>query len=317
MERTPGRDTMTVAVNIDGQPARLLVGIADTTQLWNGEAAKLDLPVQEGRRMMDGGGRFSEDVARVDRLGLGSMQTGGFYTQISPDPEFADPQSSGVLGSDMMIRYDIDLDFAHQRLNFFTPGPCEGAGIYWAPGKVTSVKTAAYATVVYVPVTLDGRTIIAALDTSADKTILNPKVARRLFGVTPDSADTATVAISGALIKAGLHRFSSLGFGGLTFGNPEIAVPVDALTENTREFHAAKTARDTFRLSEFLPDLVIGMDVLKQTHLYISFQNRRVYVSAAGDGRALQPQPLKTSWFNVWRHGYDMYWRGHHPFVAF
>ncbi|HZQ41591.1 MAG TPA: retropepsin-like aspartic protease, partial [Rhizomicrobium sp.] len=284
---------------------------------WNEEAAKLDLALVEGRRMMDGGGRFSEDLARVGSFTVGSMKTGGFYTQVSADPQFADARSDGVLGSDMMIRYDIDLDFARQRLNFFTPEQCEGAGVYWAPGKITQVRTAAYATVVYVPVTLDGHTIIAALDTSADRTILNPEVASRLFGLTPASTGTAAVVISGALIKAGLHRFSSLGFGGLTFGNPEIAVPVDTLTKNTREFHAAKTARDTFRLSEFLPEMVIGMDVLKQTHLYISFQNRRVYVSAAGEGQPLQPQQLKTSWFNVWRYGYDMYWRDHHPFVTF
>ncbi|HUO01754.1 MAG TPA: hypothetical protein VMU31_03170, partial [Rhizomicrobium sp.] len=113
------------------------------------------------------------------------------------------------------------------------------------------------------------------------------------------------------------RRFSNLTFGGLTFTNPEIAVPFDIQSQNTREFHAAKTARDRYQLSEFLPDMIIGMDVLKQSHLYISFQNQRIYVSPAGDGRPLSPQPLETSWFNVWKYGYDTFlYPRRRPFFA-
>lgn len=315
MERIPGSDLMTVTANVDGSPERLLVGIADTTQLWNAQAAKLDLPVREGRRMMDGGGRFSEDVARIQSLTLGAMQTGNFDTQISADPDFTG--SDGVLGTDLMQRFDIDLDFAHGRLNYFTPEQCQGAGVYWSPAKVTSVPMEAYANRVYVKVILDGHAIIAALDTTADKSFLNPQIAAELFGLKPETLPAGTVTDSGALLKAGMGHFSNLSFGGLTFGNPEIAVPFDIVSQDTKEFHARKTARDSYHLSEFLPDMIIGMDVLKQSHLYISFQNQRIYVSPAGDGAALNPAPIATSWFNVWKYGYDTYlYPRHRPFFA-
>jgi hypothetical protein len=315
MEQMPGSDTMTVPVTIEGRPAKLMIGIADGSQLWNTQAQKLDLAVREGPRMMDGGGRFSEDVARVGSLTLGSMETGNYLTQIGADPDFAG--SDGVLGTDMMMRYDIDLDFAHRKLNTFTPEQCQGAGVYWAPSKVTSVKMEAYADVVFVPVNLDGHMIVAALDTTADKTFLNPRIAQKLFGLTPASLTPGSVRDSGAVMQAGVRRFSSLTFGGLTFNNPEIAIPFDVQSQNTREFHASKTARDSFHLSEFLPDMIIGMDVLKQTHLYISFQDQRIYISPAGDGQALTAAPAKTSWFNVWRHGYDTYlYPGRRPFFS-
>ncbi|HEX4106287.1 MAG TPA: retropepsin-like aspartic protease [Rhizomicrobium sp.] len=315
MEQMPGSDIMTVPVTIEGQSAKLMIGIADGSQLWSAQAQKLDLPVREGPRMMDGGGRFSEDTARVGSLTLGSMETGNFFTQVGTDPEFTG--SDGVLGTDMMMRYDIDLDFAHGKLNYFTPEQCQGAGVYWAPGKITAVKMAAYADVVFVPVNLDGHMIIAALDTTADKTFLNPNVAQKLFGLKPGSLAPGKVRDSGAVMQAGMRRFSSLSFGGLTFDNPEIAIPFDIQSQNTREFHAARTARDSFHLSEFLPDMIIGMDVLKQTHLYISFRDQRVYVSPAGDGQALTATPVKTSWFNVWRHGYDTYlYPGRRPFFS-
>lgn len=317
MTDVPGSNTMTVAATIEGRPANLLIGIADTTQLWNRTAATLDLPVREGARMMDGGGRFSEDVSRIQSLTIGAMRTGYFVTHISPDPEYLNSSSDGVLGTDMMMRYDIDLDFAHRQMNYFSPEQCEGAGVYWAPGKVTAVKMAAYAEVVFVPITLDGQTIVAALDTTADKSFINPAVARKLFGLTADPSTPDSVRDSGALIRAEMHRFSSLTFGGLTFSNPEIAVPVDGMTGNTREFHAARNARNSFHLSEFLPDMVIGMDVLRQTHLYISFQNRRIYVSPAGDGETLRAGPVATSWFNVWKYGYDTYlYPGKRPFFS-
>jgi hypothetical protein len=317
MTDVPGSDTMTVPAAIDGQPQRLLVGIADTTQLWNEDAAKLDLALWEGRRTMDGGGRFSEYVARVEHLTMGAMETGYFVTQISPDPDFANAGSDGVLGTDMMQRYDIDLDFAHHQLNYFSPEQCQGAGIYWSPSKLTSVKMATYARVVYVPVNLDGKTIVAALDTTADRTILNPELAKKLFGLSADSAATATVRDSGAMLRAELHRFSMLTFGGLAFRNPEIAIPFDALSQSTREFHANHVLQDRYPLSQIQPDMIIGMDVLGKTHLYISFQDQRVYVSPDGDGQPLPPQPIKTSWFNVWHFGYDMVWRDRHPFVGF
>ena len=122
---------------------------------------------------------------------------------------------------------------------------------------------------------------------------------------------------SGALIKAGMHIFSSLTWGGLTVDNPQISIPFDILTQNNHEFHANHITLDRYPLSQILPDLVIGMDVLKQSHLYISFQNQRVYVSAAEDSQeALKAGPIKTRWFNVWTGGYDPYiYPYHHPFV--
>ena len=162
--------------------------------------------------------------------------------------------------------------------------------------------------------------IVAALDTTADKTFLNPRLAQKLFGLDPETLAPTSVRNSGAVMQAGVRRFSSLSLGGLTNSpNPrEIAIPFGTYqSQNTREFHASRTARNTYHLSEFLPDMIVGMDVLKQTHLYVSFQNQRIYVSPAGDGQALTATPVKTSWFNVWRHGYDTYlYPGRRPFFS-
>jgi hypothetical protein len=309
LESIPGSDLLTVATTVDGSPEKLLLGIGDlSTQLWNAQAAKLDLTVLPRSRFMDAGGRFSEGSARVGKFALGNMETGGFDIAVRPDPDFAQAGFDGLLGTNMMQRYDIDLDFARGRLNYFSPEQCEDAGVYWAPAAVSSVPFEANSGIVYVPVTLDGHRIVALLDTSADRTILNPQLASRLFGLEAGSLQPANVTNGGALIKTGMHTFSSLTLGGLIFNNPQIAIPFDILSQNTHEFHASKILRDRYNLSEFLPPMIIGMDVLKQSHLYISFRNQRIYVSAAGDGRTLdRPAPTEAHWFNVWRYGHDYY----------
>lgn len=318
MEAVPGSDLLTVATTIDGSPEKLLIGIGDlSTQLWNAPAARLDLTILPRGRFMDAGGRFSEGAARIGKFALGSMETGGFDMPVRPDPDFAQAGFDGLLGTNMMQRYDIDLDFAHRQLNFFSPEQCQGAGVYWSPAAVAAVQMVTYSGLVYVPVTLDGHRIVALLDTGADRTILNPQVASRLFGLEAGSLQAVNVTNGGARIKAGMHTFSSLTLGGLTFDNPQIAIPFDIRSQNTHEFHASRVLRDTYNLSEFLPPMIIGMDVLKQSHLYISFQNQRIYVSAAGDGRVLdQPAPAGSHWFNVWRYGYDAYLPYIHKFFA-
>jgi beta-lactamase regulating signal transducer with metallopeptidase domain len=318
LENVPDSNTMTVATTVEGNPEKLQVGIGDaSTQLWISQAKKISLPVQEGRRDMDAGGRFSMDVARVARFTLGSMETGHFDIQVMPDPDYAMAGFDGVLGTDMMHSYDIDLDFAHRQLNYFLPEECKGAGIYWSPSTTTSVEMVTVPGIVWVRVTLDGHMISALLDTGADRTFLNPQVAEKLFGLKADALEGGNVKDGGALIKAGMHTFSSLTFGGLTVNNPQIAIPFDVETQNTHEFRGPTVIRDRYHLSDILPPIILGMDVLRQTHLYISFRNNRVYVSPAGDGQALKQQaPTKPIWFNVWRDSYDPMFHYLHPFVT-
>lgn len=312
MDKVNGGPVMSVTASIDGNPMTMLIDIGRrATQLWETPANKLHLANQRGA-FFDYSGRFSERSARIESFKLGSIEGGGFHVVVAPDPDTASAPFDGIIGNDILYQYDVDMDFAHQKLNFFTPEQCEGAGVYWSPSTISSVPIVAYSGLeyadrspiprlgtTYVLVTLDGKTITALLDTRADKTFLNPDVANKLFGLNPDTMEPGSVDDGGTLIKAGMHVFSRLDLGGLAAGNVHIAIPLDGLTQSTNLFHAKKTALDVFHIHEIMPDMVIGMDILRHSHLYVSFKNDRVYVSAAGEGPALAATPAKTSWFNV------------------
>src|ERR1700743_669113 len=77
LESIPGSDLLTVSTTIDGSPEKLLLGIGDLSpQLWNAQAAKLDLAILSRGRFMDAGGRFSEGAARIGTFDFGKLQTG-------------------------------------------------------------------------------------------------------------------------------------------------------------------------------------------------------------------------------------------------
>lgn len=312
MEKVNGGNVMSVAATIDGNPMTMLIDIGRmATQLWETPANKLHLANQRGA-FFDYSGRFSERTARIESFKLGSIEGGGFHVVVAPDPDTGHAPFDGIIGNDILYQYDVDMDFAHQKLNFFTPEQCEGAGVYWSPSTISSVPIVAYSGLeyadrspiprlgtTYVLVTLDGKPITALLDTRADKTSLNPDVADKLFGLNPNSMPPGSVDDGGTLIKAGMHTFSRLDLGGLAAGNVQIAIPLDVLSQSTKIFHISKILQDRFYTHELMPDMVIGMDILRHSHLYVSFKNDRVYVSAAGEGPALTATPAKTSWFNV------------------
>ena len=309
---------MVVTASVDGAPRRFLIGTGDIfSQVARTPAAGLHLVgLETFKGQFDVAGRFSNQVARVGDLTMGDMQATGFYTRISPDPDFtARPPFDGIIATDMMAHYDIDLDFANRTMNYFAPEQCRGAGVYWAPKNLAVLPMQNRPGRPVVPVMLDGRRIWALLDTGSEHTMLNPVMARKLFGLGPDSADMTPVEVvsDGVTAKAYRHGFSRLSLGGVVIDNPALAIVADATTASDREIYISRTQPNRFALSRLLPDMIIGMDVLSQTHLYISLENQRVYVSPAGDGTRLAQTVSAPSKLTVWPFGYE--W--HVPFVRF
>jgi len=160
-------------------------------------------------------------------------------------------------------------------------------------------------------VTLDGTEIIALLDTGADRSFLSAPAAKRIFKLDASDLESASLTVVGTVIKAGLHRFSRLTLGGLTAENPQIAILFDSRQYPKSRYDSilrfpslgADIIPGTFaRSSGVSVDMVIGMDLLKHSHLYISSKNQRIYISAAGDGPALSAPPMKISQLDVLKY---------------
>jgi tetratricopeptide (TPR) repeat protein len=148
---------------------------------------------------------------------------------------------------------------------------------------------------IFVPVMLDGHEIKALIDTGATNTALRMDEAERLFGLSMGSADTPEKGtLNGeASLKIYSHQFKNLSFGTVNIADVRLSIIPNAMGRNVDltplVWDRTKTERDL--VNE--PELILGMDVLRRLHLYIAFQERKIYISpsslAVPEGTIIQP----------------------------
>jgi hypothetical protein len=238
----------------------------------------------------------SKDVALMIAPSLGSEATRGI---------------DGILSPDLLVRYDMELDFASDTMNLFSPDHCPGHVVYWNPPAVATVpitleqsrsdpdhrdrsplhEVAVKASElgrreldgfhIYVQVMLDGHDIKALVDTGATGSALSKGMAEKLFGLTMGTPDTPVQGnLNGdASVKTFSHRFKSLSFGTVSISDPRLTIIPNVMNRNIDPqplvADRTKTERDLINQ----PDLILGMDVLRRLRLYFAFEEGKMYVS--------------------------------------
>ena len=72
---------------------------------------------------------------------------------------------AGLIGPDILARYDIDFDFGSNKFGMFSQDHCEGQVIYWQPKVIAIIPFELERSGhISFPVTLDGVELIAMLD---------------------------------------------------------------------------------------------------------------------------------------------------------
>ncbi|HXC55302.1 MAG TPA: pepsin/retropepsin-like aspartic protease family protein [Rhizomicrobium sp.] len=158
----------------------------------------------------------------------------------------SDAAIGGAIATDILSTNDVEFDFARGKFNLLSSDHCDGKVVYWqAPAVSVVAMTISADGAIAFPVTLDGHTLTAALDTGATATYLRPAAAKREFG-------------------AGPHAFQSLAFEGVAIANP-------AIMPGSDQNDAADSAT--------APSLVIGLDVLRHLHVYIAYREHKLYIT--------------------------------------
>jgi hypothetical protein len=201
----------------------------------------------------------------------------------------------GILAPDLMQNYDIEIDFAGGKLSYFLPDHCPGRVVHWTTTGMTEVPFTGWDNnsnrrAMTVTVQIDGKDVLAQIDTGLTQTVLDADTARSVFSLTPDSPGTTPM---GALSNNPAHRifgytFQTLKMGGMTIRNPNLRVVPDLIGTGTVDTLRADS-RVRRRTDEFLPTVQIGMDVLSRLHLYIEIKEKTLHFTAANAGRTPQP----------------------------
>jgi hypothetical protein len=123
---------------------------------------------------------------------------------------------------------------------------------------------------------------------------MNMALAHRLFNLGPDSTDMRPLVESNGdwTLTAYGHQFDDLAFEGVQVKNLRIYLMPDQMTSHDRLRHRELPDPWGFNLhreadrSVAVPDLILGMDVLRHLHVYFATKEKRLYITDAVSGES-------------------------------
>ena len=164
-------------VLINGQRAALVLDTgSNATVLTRRAAQRLGVAALPDTVTVGGaGGQSAVGVARLDRLGIGAVERTGVRVLLGDAPA---PPLDGVLGIDVLVEYELELDLRRGRAALYRARPYPTARPPWE-GEVTQLPVVQRprAGHLFVSLTLDGEPLLGMLDSGASRTTLSTQSA--------------------------------------------------------------------------------------------------------------------------------------------
>ena len=242
------------------------------------QVMELDLPqFYAGMTMTAITGESSSLATHAETFSLGNIDRDQMRFMILPgfDYELSTDEPVGILALDFFADYDLELDFAGNEIQLFSSRECvDPAAIRMSDNWAVIPFDRLHSEFITIPVSLDGIELSAILDTGAAYSVLNLDIAAQRFGIDVSKPDDRISRVdSDDSIATYERRFSELNLGGLEVAEPEIILFPNLLRG------MAMTALDGNQMS--LPEMILGMDLLRELHLYISFNEQNIYALPA------------------------------------
>ncbi len=247
-----------VPVSLDGRDASMVLDTgAERSILTQQAAARLRLrrDLWIGTTLRGGGGMLE----RFANAAINRAQAGGVVLfQRAPGTGLSLPVTGsdlggadGLLGGDVLRHFTLVLDVPAARLVLLS-APMAGA-VRLTPWR---------GDLLLAPVRLDGRALVALVDTGAAGTLINARGAYRLglSAVQTRGDAPAGLAGIGGVSPARLHRFARLEIGSLALDAPRLLVTA---------------------VPEAAYDMILGLDVLGRQPVVISYASSSLAIAPA------------------------------------
>jgi predicted aspartyl protease len=235
-------------------------------------AKEFGLKVENSNIYLTGIGGRSNQRTVVPSMTLGGSESKDVEVMILPP-------SGGFGGDDRVVGTlvpnpltDLEIDFAGRKVNIFSSDHCEGKAVYWPAAAIAVVPMGIDGAHVTVPVSVEGHTIRAVVDTGTTNTTMSIGIAHLLFDLDYNGPDVEKIGQIGKTKFGAIyrHRFKTLAFEGVSVSNPNIVLMPDPSTINR-----VTASRG------FLPDLILGADILSKMHLYFAYKEKKLYITSA------------------------------------
>jgi predicted aspartyl protease len=227
-----------------------------------------------------------DHFAKVPSLAVGASHFENMPFLLARFDEKQAQGMEGILGSNVLRNFDVEVDPAAAKVNLFSPDHCEGKVVYWAPTFADLPIRVRTDGAIELDMTLDGHDLTALLDTGAAHSTITIEMARRIFDFDPHSP--AVEHVSGEGNDATYRmKFTSLVAGDLAIKNPHITIVPDPVARKrlAQAMESGYSGALDFRNAR----LVLGMDILQQLHFYIAYREQKLYFTAAAPSAAPAP----------------------------
>jgi len=185
----------------------------------------------------------------------------------------------GVLGTDSMQDFDLEIDPAAGRLNEYLSGQCPGQVVYWAkefsrlPVYVNQRLGPSKQMVAVIKVNDIG--LHAVIDTGVAATMMRLVTAEASFGFSSAAAkDQPTVSVQGddgTVIEAVPYKFDSLTFGDITLHNtPVLIADTDVARNHINTGSKIVGAPNQVQVR-------IGTSLLRRLHMFMAYGEQAIY----------------------------------------
>jgi predicted aspartyl protease len=170
------------------------------------------------------------------------------------------PVLNGLIGADLLARYDVELDMPGRRVRLWKASKCGASDLPWSGRRDQLPVHVTWRNQLIVTVTIDGQPVNALLDSGASISLLQTETARRIGVTRAKLAADPEVSVSGAdggTIRVRVHRFGSLGVGNYQTISPRMGVGESQLIS---------------------PEMLLGLDYLRNRRIWVSYRSERVFI---------------------------------------
>lgn len=272
-----------VPATIEGRNKYVMIdtgGFTNTLDL--ATARELDLRLRNSRiSIMAVTGESSSQSVTLSEYRIGNMNLDGHEVMISPfgDGVVSDTQPVGTLVSGVFQTFDMELNYNANRMLLYSQNHCDGAFAQNLPAG-TEIAVIPFTLnesfhLVF-PVTIDGVEFDAILDTGAANTTLSLPAAEQHLAVDRSSPELEEVGTLDGRYSAAVYakQFESIEIGGLVIPDPELVLLPDMMSRyqyTSMGFEAPDNPS--------LPDVILGMNILRHFHTYIAFGEKNLYLA--------------------------------------
>jgi predicted aspartyl protease len=263
----PRNNLIFVGVTFNDHPATMVMDTgAERTTLTEAAVTRLHLrrDLHHPTNTMGIGGPSASYEAVLDDFAIGVFRLPVDRVEVGtfPIPEIGGIQADGLLGADILLAFDLDIDLPARRLTIYRARPCADARPPWTVPYASVEGVSMWRDRLVVPLAINGADGHAVLDTGAQRTVIRPEFAAR-GGVTQAMLDADPSAkMQGASREQAsyqMHHFDTVRIGNDTAH--DVPLPVARLPGGEQ-------------------DALIGGDFMHGRRIWLSAASRQMFFTA-------------------------------------